>query len=94
MKAAKVSPVKAAPDAFKERLLEAERTGEIVTIRYTAGRRYRYHFTATGAVDGFLRRPREAEKVKIARSDSFVRWEVPLKDIDAIEAAVERGARV
>jgi hypothetical protein len=80
------SPVQAVPDAFKERLVEAERTGEVVTVRFVAGRVHHSRHAATGTVDGFLRRPREAEKVRIRqRPGDLVRWEIPLRDIDAIE---------
>jgi hypothetical protein len=89
-----VRTVKSNPTAHHQRLIDAQRTGAVVTVRFVAGRTHHTRHATTGTVDGFIRRPREAEKVLIAQSDSLVRWEVPLRDIFAIETPIQKGARL
>jgi hypothetical protein len=82
-------------DAIRRRLAAAREGGEIVTVRFVAGRVHRTRHAATGTVVGFERRPRECEKVRIRqRPNDLVLWDVPLRDIVAVESPVAKGARL
>jgi hypothetical protein len=70
----------------RQRLIDAQRTGAVVTVRFVAGRTHHTRHATTGTVDGFISRPREAEKVRIQqRPGDLVMWEVPVRDIEAVE---------
>lgn len=82
-------------DAIRRRLVAAREGGEVVTVRYRLGRRYRYTFAATGTVEGFVHRPREMEKARIRRAPhDLIGEEVPLGAIVAVEGQVKRGERL
>jgi hypothetical protein len=79
----------------RQRLSEAARTGDIVTVRFVAGRTHHTRHAATGTVDGFIRRPREAEKVRLQqRPGDVVMWEVPVRDIEEVQLIAADGARI
>jgi hypothetical protein len=81
--------------AHRQRLADASRTGDIVTVRFVAGRTHHTRHAATGTVDGFIRRQREAEKVRIQqRPGDLVMWEVPIRDIETVELVAADGARI
>jgi hypothetical protein len=87
--------VAATTDTVKTQLESAQRTGDIVTVRFVAGRTHHTRHAATGTVDGFIRRPREAEKVRIQqRPGDLVMWEVPLRDIEEVQLVAVDGARI
>jgi hypothetical protein len=79
----------------RQRLSEAARTGDIVTVRFVAGRTHHTRHAATGTVDGFIRRPRETEKVRIQqRPGDLVLWDVPIRDIEEVELRTPDAARI